>query len=709
MDFGSLTSFQKFINDRSHPQQDKYIGQYRALVVETNDPLNLHRVRVRIPMFHDSTMKEKDCVWASPLPSFGGQGAGQWFSPVINDWVFVEFEGGNPYNVIYTGFADPSRRHRYTLFSVSTNTVDPVKTDGEIHTLGSKFGDKGSKEEEYFPWDGRPMSCGIQDLYGNADIISSVGFSPISHRETEVTPVGEDPITKSNYNLKKGDLESGPDCKHMTRITKYGMIFHLGDQGYKWLKSGESGEFYGASNRFDESEEGTKDLEFEAKRARYIIRLINEDKPKSDQRKVKILTRYGHLFEMRDTGWGQKGPKPSKTRQDEYGDPATISDEETDDHRWIKLRTKGGMLFQMMDMGFDPEKDEFIKRKLIDEVGVKTEKEDEHWKDKDARQMRWVTRHGFKFVMFDAKSDDKDAFGKETPRGTGVLLKGRRSPGKDKEGDERGFFWEFNETEDQNATTWGTPEGQYVQLSDKDERIVICSRFKSASMPWKHIKENEFIDKPLETTKAQHLVFDLKNEFVALRTRGGKGNTDTEALEPKNKSDSDFAQGVEFRDGENGDGCWSEFAGPEERGIWLSKKSKLGVWRGKKGTTMYMLMDDGDNNIVIRNAEKGRIQLSCENIDIIADNLNIFGRKNINIYANKELTIGAGASKMIFNGDSITTTAVPFNAHVVNAFVPKVFPGPGAGDPSSTNIPSVSEPKLKSKDKLSPDDRGKRE
>ena len=69
---------------------------------------------------------------------------------------------------------------------------------------------------------------------------------------------------------------------------------------------------------------------------------------------------------------------------------------------------------------------------------------DRYWRKKDARWIRFVTRHGFKFVMDDRGSDKKDAEGKENPRGYGVLIKGRRSPGSQgqpAEGNPTGFFW----------------------------------------------------------------------------------------------------------------------------------------------------------------------------------------------------------------------------------------------------------------------------
>ena len=74
------------------------------------------------------------------------------------------------------------------------------------------------------------------------------------------------------------------------------------------------------------------DRDFEIKRYKYNLRLLNEDKPNSvdrDQRRYEVRTRAGHKFEMRDVGWAQANGglsvcepiKDCKSRQDEYDEP----------------------------------------------------------------------------------------------------------------------------------------------------------------------------------------------------------------------------------------------------------------------------------------------------------------------------------------------------------------------------------------------------
>lgn len=70
--------YDKLNNDRKQKSPyDRYQGYYRALVVETNDPLNVHRIRIKIPELHDFSLKPEDCPWALPSFEHGGKGTGK--------------------------------------------------------------------------------------------------------------------------------------------------------------------------------------------------------------------------------------------------------------------------------------------------------------------------------------------------------------------------------------------------------------------------------------------------------------------------------------------------------------------------------------------------------------------------------------------------------------------------------------------------------
>lgn len=622
----------KFFDNRTRVLWDRFPGYYRAVVVETNDPLNMMRVRFKCPDMHDFDLKPEDCPWAVPAFDLGGSRAGRFANACIGDWIWITFEKQHPYAPIWVGFATPTRRKYYTYPQIFQ--ISPVS----LNDKGDAADAPNDYDEKYLPKDGRPMAHGWQDRYGNLDISSSVGFFPKSH-DIDPPPADHDAVQGSSFKIARSvPIANKPDKKYMVRMTKYGHMLVMGDQGYDWR-----GEFSG---------DPSADEEYETKRWKYIQKLINEDKPDStepdgDQRRITLSTRYGHKIECRDVGWAQAGPQPSRTRMSEYGQEATLSKERENDFRWIKIRTKGGMLFQAYDKGFDPQEDNFVKRSLLDEVGSKTEKEDEYWKDKDARWMRLVTRHGFKIVLDDRGSDTKAAEEKESPRGNGILIKGRRSPGANAEateGDPRGYYWEFNENDKANHTIWGSPLGRIVEMNDRYQYTMIASSLgKDWSAVWKGIEENEFIRKPSvirdPESNSHHLKIDHANEYIRLKTRAGRGQA------PENPINSPVGigginQGLEARDGSKGDGAWVEVVDSNNRGMWWSQKYAVGAWRSNGNTNMYMWMDETKKQIVIWNDEvNGKTVIySKGNIELLSDeNVEIKAGKNIILYAESKI------------------------------------------------------------------------
>lgn len=69
-----------------------YFGTYRGTVVATNDPLNLKRVRLKIPkLFGESWTK-----WSDPsAPTLIGTAPSTVTVPAVGTVVFVMFENGD--------------------------------------------------------------------------------------------------------------------------------------------------------------------------------------------------------------------------------------------------------------------------------------------------------------------------------------------------------------------------------------------------------------------------------------------------------------------------------------------------------------------------------------------------------------------------------------------------------------------------------------
>ncbi|MCK9558806.1 MAG: DUF2345 domain-containing protein, partial [Candidatus Cloacimonetes bacterium] len=500
------------------------------------------------------------------------------------------------------------------------------------------------------------------------DLSSAIGFFPVEHKAAPPSP-DNDPLQSQTSTSSGGSVTpykqtslppemNNPDGKFMARISKYGHIMLMGDQGYHWQKpdgSGSStGEFYG---------DVEKDEEWEIARWKYLQKLINEDATNGiDQRRMMSLSRYGHKFEMRDVGW-------NKTRKDEYGEPRTISDS-TDDQRWIKVRTKGGMLFQMSDIGFDAEEDTFVKRKLLDEIGTKTEKEDEYWTG-DARWMRWITRYGFKIVLDDRGSDKKNADTEENPRGYGALLKGRRTPGAQGtkvDGDPRGFYWEFNEKDQLNQTTWGSPLGITAQISDKLQYYMVCAK-SDYSMPWKGIKDNEFLDSILSADNAElsshHMKLDFHNEYIRFKTAGGNSSSMPWGNIVNPPARQGIQQGLECRDGSKGDDPWTELVDLDDRGLWFSGKEKLTVCRARQASgnaiKICWWFDEQRKEIIISNAESsGKIQIACSgDVEVVAkQDVKVYAGGSVAVRGNDKLTLMGGSGLLEIDSNYIKINKV---------------------------------------------------
>lgn len=702
MNDGKQPIFEEFMALRERTLWRRFPGRYRAMVVETNDPLNMRRVRFRCPDLHDQDVKAENCQWALPAFAAGGPRCGSFTSPCIGDYIWIEFEREHPYGPVWTGFAPPSRRAWYPIPSVYTSSPQAISDLGPNGSQQYTLTAVNDYDLNYTPDDDRPMSSGFQDRYGNLDIFSAVGFFPTTHNGQEAA-VGTDPLTQQTYTDVLGTpLDNVPDSKYTARVSKYGHIFMQCDQGYDW-----SNEFAG---------DYTKDDPFEIARWKYLQRLLTEDHHSSyDARKAQIISRYGSFFEIRDTGWAQPGPMSSKSRPGEYGtgDPVFLSTEENLDLRWVKLRSKAGHIRQQIDIGADPDKNVDIQRLLINEVGPKADGEDQYWQGRDGRQIRDVSAHGFKAVIFDAGSDPIDPRGKETPRGTGILLKGRRSGGQNNTGDQRGFFWQFDERETHNATTWGSPLGLAHEMNDLEQYIGIAARVSKFSEPWANVKDNEFLTTSLSSkqpwSNCHCLWIDLNNEFVSLKTRGGKGDgpfvaASGSVLVPVGAQGQ---QGLEMRDGKTGDGPWVEILEGDGRGLWFSHNQNLGVWRAKNGSDMAIWLDDGSGAICVRNAV-GRIQVVCAgNVDVIGQTVNISGT-NVNIAAQNSVTIQGGAAALSIGPASIQTNGAALYADTVFGFFPLCFPGGGAGQQAGGQFTVTPPTPLQKPAKIQPSDRGQR-
>lgn len=591
-------SFDSFIKKRSPDLKERFAGIYRAEVVETNDPLNKQRVRVRIPELHNRDTKPEDLPWASYCNEFGDKGAGNWCNFIKYDKVYVAFEKNHPYSIIVIGGGAPSRRGVYPLQSIHTNTPLAVKEDGTPDHQPNDF------DQDYLPKDKRPMSIGWRDRYGSFIRLNSVGFFPVEH-DVEPAPAGLDGITKKEFADANKPEKNDPDVKHIVIHSKYGHTILLNDVGYNWDK-----EFKGD---FDD------DAKFEQGRALYLNKLFNEDKTKdSDQRRIEIRTRYGHKIELRDVGW-------NKTRKEEYlGDPVEIADETTD-QRWIKIKTKAGNIIQAWDKGSDTENNVNINKKLVDDVG---ETDNEGKWDDDARQIRIVMASGSKFVLDDRGSDKNDPKNSKT-FGNGILAKTKR-----------GFAIDINDKPSLNRFQIYSPGNQGLEINDRFEYVLLCSKSKEISNgESKGTEDNEFNLKTFKQSepelKSFHLLMDNKNKY--------------------SRFSSPMQQLIEFHDNSKC-GTWALLRDAEKRGIWLSKDLNLAAFKNKDDN-MYMVFDDAGNNAILRN-NKGVIQIIASgNVEIKGAKISLIADE-ITMKAKNKIVMNSGNTQSVIDDNGIGTNGL---------------------------------------------------
>jgi uncharacterized protein involved in type VI secretion and phage assembly len=77
----------------------QFFGKYRGVVTDNQDPLQIGRIRARVP----DVTGDQECGWAMPCFPFGGSGMGFFALPSVGAGVWIEFEHGDPDYPIWAG------------------------------------------------------------------------------------------------------------------------------------------------------------------------------------------------------------------------------------------------------------------------------------------------------------------------------------------------------------------------------------------------------------------------------------------------------------------------------------------------------------------------------------------------------------------------------------------------------------------------------
>lgn len=77
----------------------QFFGKYRGVVSDNRDPMQIGRIRARVP----DVMGSEESGWAMPCAPFAGSGMGFFALPPSGAGVWIEFEHGDPDFPIWSG------------------------------------------------------------------------------------------------------------------------------------------------------------------------------------------------------------------------------------------------------------------------------------------------------------------------------------------------------------------------------------------------------------------------------------------------------------------------------------------------------------------------------------------------------------------------------------------------------------------------------
>ena len=79
--------------------ETKWLGKYRAIVMDNNDPERRGRIRVQCPTVLGNYLSS----WCEPCIPYATDYAGDYYVPPVNEAIWVEFEEGDVDKPIWGG------------------------------------------------------------------------------------------------------------------------------------------------------------------------------------------------------------------------------------------------------------------------------------------------------------------------------------------------------------------------------------------------------------------------------------------------------------------------------------------------------------------------------------------------------------------------------------------------------------------------------
>ncbi|MBN9686430.1 MULTISPECIES: phage baseplate assembly protein V [unclassified Corallococcus] len=122
----------------------RFYGKYEAVVTDNADPLEIGRLRARVPAVLG---EDVTTGWALPCaPYGGGKDRGFLFTPEVGDTVWIEFAAGDPSRPIWTGcfWGAPESTGQSDDLGTEQGTEVPTSEDTKAgpmkHILRTKAG-----------------------------------------------------------------------------------------------------------------------------------------------------------------------------------------------------------------------------------------------------------------------------------------------------------------------------------------------------------------------------------------------------------------------------------------------------------------------------------------------------------------------------------------------------------------------------------------
>ncbi|RKG63568.1 hypothetical protein D7W79_40120 [Corallococcus exercitus] len=169
--------------------ESRYFGKYRGYVTNVSDPLNLGRIQCVVPRL----MGDVATGWAMPCTPYAGPDQGLFVVPDVGAGVWVEFEGGDLSQPIWSGMwwgqpaladlgqPDSTARVAPDVSEVPKHDYPPQSAVPGVRMLKSATG-------HYIVLDDRPESARVEihDRQGNRVILSAEGLDRLISNERTV-------------------------------------------------------------------------------------------------------------------------------------------------------------------------------------------------------------------------------------------------------------------------------------------------------------------------------------------------------------------------------------------------------------------------------------------------------------------------------------------------------------------------------------------